>query len=327
MGFREGPTAEVFRDPLHYDNEGGRAVDRCGPLRPASHRVERRTIRLLRILHGMGPGIENWPMIARLILGMLFSILIGGLAFRLGALSSSGWLGAALVGTAVFGFGGWPWALLLIAFFVSASALTQYGLGRKAEAALDFAKGGPRDLGQALANGGIGAGLAILWGLFPHPALWWMFAGSLAAVTADTWATEVGLLSRRSPRRILDGRPVPPGTSGAITLEGTIAGGLGALGIGILAVGLSPVGGSIGMALWVGLSGFLGMLLDSLLGATVQRIYWCERCAKETERPIHRCGQPARPLRGWRWLNNDGVNALAALAGALGMLLWSLAGG
>lgn len=261
--------------------------------------------------------MERW------ILGLALSALVGGLAFRWGALTLDGWLGAVLVGTAILGAGGWPWAFLLIAFFVSASALTRYGSGRKAEAAQAFAKGGRRDLGQALANGGVGAGLALLWGLSPHPALWWMFAGSLAAVTADTWATEVGLLSRRTPRRILDGRPVPPGTSGALTPEGTIAAGLGALMIGVLAVGLSPVGGSPGMALGVGLAGFLGALLDSLLGATVQRVYWCEACGKETERPRHRCGRPARPLRGWAWLNNDGVNALAALAGALlARLLW-----
>ncbi|WP_376789852.1 DUF92 domain-containing protein [Thermoflexus sp.] len=270
----------------------------------------------------MAPGIENGQIAQRLILGLALSGLAGGIAFRLGMLAESGWLGAVLVGTAVFGFGGWPWAVLLIAFFISSSALTHCGSGRKAEVALDFAKGGRRDLGQALANGGVGAMLAILWGFSPHPVFWWMFAGSMAAVTADTWATEVGLLCGRSPWDIWRGKRVPPGTSGAITREGTIAGGLGALGIGLLAVGLSPVGGSLGLALPVGLAGFLGMLLDSLLGATVQRIYWCDRCGKETERRIHRCGQPTRPLRGWKGLNNDGVNALAALAGALSMGLW-----
>jgi len=275
----------------------------------------------------MMAGIENGPLAGRLLLGLLLSGLIGGIAVRAEALSRSGWLGAVLVGTAVFGFGGWPWALLLIAFFTSASALTRSGARWKAAAGRDFAQGGRRNLGQALANGGVGAALAILWGLSPHPALWWMFAGSLAAVTADTWATEVGLLSRRPPRRLLDGRPVPPGTSGAVTGVGTLAGALGAVGIGLLAVGLSPVGGSLGMALAVGLAGGLGMGLDSLLGATVQGVYWCDRCGKETERPVHGCGQPARPLRGWRWLTNDGVNALAALAGALAMGLWSAAGG
>jgi uncharacterized membrane protein len=63
--------------------------------------------------------------------------------------------------------------------------------------------------------------------------------------------------------------------------------------------------------------GLVGSLFDSLLGATVQGIYFCEHCAKETERPIHVCGQAARPLRGWTWLNNDIVNLLASLLGGL----------
>ncbi|WP_299288590.1 DUF92 domain-containing protein [Thermoflexus sp.] len=253
----------------------------------------------------------------RLALGLVLSFGIGGVAYRLEALDRSGWLGAVLVGTAVFGFGGWPWAFLVLAFFISSSALTHYRAGRKAGVAREFAKGGRRDLGQALANGGVGALLALLWALSPHPALWWAFAGSLAAVTADTWATEIGLLSPRPPRRIRDGRPVPPGTSGAISPEGTAAAGIGALGIGLLALLGSPVGGSIEDALLVGMAGLLAALFDSLLGATVQGIYWCDRCGKETERPVHGCGQRTRWLRGWPWLTNDGVNALAALAGAL----------
>jgi uncharacterized membrane protein len=73
--------------------------------------------------------------------------------------------------------------------------------------------------------------------------------------------------------------------------------------------------------------GLVGSLFDSLLGATVQRVYFCDRCRTETESPIHRCGQPARPLRGWAWLNNDVVNFAASLLGglvaaSLAWLLW-----
>jgi uncharacterized membrane protein len=65
------------------------------------------------------------------------------------------------------------------------------------------------------------------------------------------------------------------------------------------------------------ISGFLGSACDSLLGATVQAIYMCDQCGVETERTVHRCGQPTRLSRGWRWLNNDWVNFLASAAGAL----------
>ena len=72
--------------------------------------------------------------------------------------------------------------------------------------------------------------------------------------------------------------------------------------------------------------GLVGSLFDSLLGATVQGMYYCERCAQETESAVHRCGQPARPLRGWGWLNNDVVNLLASLLGGLvaALLAWLL---
>jgi len=262
-------------------------------------------------------------MILRVLLGLLLSGGIGWAGYRLGALTRSGWLGAVLIGTAVFGFGGWPWAFLLLAFFFSASALTRHRSGRKTAAAVDFAQGEGRDLGQALANGGIAALLAAAWALAPQPVLWWAFAGSLAAVTADTWATEVGMLSPRPPRRLWDGARVPPGTSGAISPVGTLAAALGALALGTWAWVLSPVGGPPARIATVGLAGFLGALFDSLLGAIVQGVYWCAACEKETERPVHRCGRPARLRRGWPWVNNDVVNALAALAGALAAALLS----
>ncbi|RME44326.1 MAG: DUF92 domain-containing protein, partial [Chloroflexi bacterium] len=65
-----------------------------------------------------------------------------------------------------------------------------------------------------------------------------------------------------------------------------------------------------------GLGGLAGALFDSLLGASVQRIYWCDVCRKETERMVHTCGEPSRPLRGWSWLDNDVVNFLSSVVGS-----------
>jgi uncharacterized membrane protein len=65
------------------------------------------------------------------------------------------------------------------------------------------------------------------------------------------------------------------------------------------------------------IGGVFGAAFDSLLGASVQAIYYCETCQTETERAVHHCGNHTRPVRGWRWLNNDGVNFLSSVIGAL----------
>jgi len=269
---------------------------------------------------------------SRLAVGLALSLAIGGLAYWRRSLSASGVLGAALVGTVIFGFGGWVRGLLLIAFFLSSSLLSHYHDRRKAALAEKFAKGNRRDLGQTLANGGIAALLALAIGLTGassgfYAALALAFYGALATVNADTWATELGVLARSQPRLLTTGRPVPVGTSGGVTAAGFAAALAGAAFIGAIGFVLIQAAARLSMGVWLlsdwvvvlaaAVSGVLGSTFDSLLGATVQAIYVCDQCGVETERTVHRCGQRTRLLRGWRWLNNDWVNFLASGAGAL----------
>jgi uncharacterized protein (TIGR00297 family) len=172
--------------------------------------------------------------------GFVFSLLVGILGYRRGALSGSGVVGALITGTLIFGLGGWEWGVLLVAFFISSSALSFYRARDKQELAEKFAKGHRRDLGQALANGGVAALLAVLSRLLPLPGGGregvWFFAcaGAMAAVNADTWATELGVLSPHPPRLITTGRRVQVGASGGVTWSGMAASLGGALLIGLL---------------------------------------------------------------------------------------------
>jgi uncharacterized protein (TIGR00297 family) len=261
----------------------------------------------------------------RITLGLLCSIGIGGAAYWRGSLSGSGWLGAILTGTLTFGFGGWAWGLLLITFFVSSSMLSHYKERIKEQRAAEkFAKGGRRDFHQALANGGPGALIALLYGLLGEPAvLLAAFVGIMATVTADTWATELGVLSPHKPRLITNGQTVEPGTSGGITLVGTSAAAVGGLFIGIAMFAfllLNPTTADALSRWWVVLAGLLGglagALLDSLMGATYQAMFRYPS-GKETEKPIGRDGTPNTFVRGWRWLNNDMVNLLSSVGGGL----------
>ncbi|MBI2846058.1 MAG: DUF92 domain-containing protein [Chloroflexi bacterium] len=259
--------------------------------------------------------------IARLLLGLILSIPISYFAYRAGSLSASGILGAVLVGTATFGYGGWSWGLLLIGFFATSSALSQYRAREKEPLAEKFAKGGKRDLAQTIANGGVGAALAVL--NFYFPSQFWIaaFWGSIATASADTWGTELGVLSSRRPRLITTGRQVAVGTSGAVSGLGLLASLGGALAMAVFEIFLFWSLGpqiTLGMGSAAIISGFAGSLIDSLLGATVQVVYWCPLDEVETERfPTHNCGTPTIYYRGWKWLNNDGVNFLATLCGSI----------
>jgi uncharacterized protein (TIGR00297 family) len=254
----------------------------------------------------------------QILLGLSLGVIIGIAAFRAGALSRSGAWMAALTGGLIFGLGGLPWAALLLTFFISSSALSRAFARRKESLGDTFAKSSQRDHGQVLANGGLGALLAVVHALAPEsPWPWIAFTGAMAAVNADTWATELGVLSPFPPRLITNGKPVERGASGGVTLAGYLAvlGGSALIGLG--AIFFSPETSPPLLMGSVMLAGLAGSTFDSFLGATVQAIYTCPSCRKETERyPRHRCGTETVIARGWPWMNNDMVNFACSLAGA-----------
>jgi len=255
----------------------------------------------------------------QLAIGILLGVLISLAAWRAGSLSRSGAIAAAITGGLIFGLGGLPWATLLLTFFISSSALSKAFKARKLAISEKFAKGSQRDWGQVLANGGLGTVLVVIQALFPEQIWpWVVYAGAMATVNADTWATELGVLNPRWPRLMTNGRPVEPGTSGAISLYGMLATLGGAALVGLAGAAFSPAGERLSLGLAAILGGVCGSLFDSLLGATVQAIYRCPQCDKETERhPIHTCGAETVQIRGWKWLNNELVNFIASVVGSL----------
>ena len=264
-------------------------------------------------------GNEVTMDLMQLFYALVFSAIVVALAYWRGSLSRSGALGALIVGTLTFGFGGWQWGVLLGVFFVSSSLLSHFKEEEKKAAAEKFDKGHRRDMGQVLANGGLGAVLATLSAFVPEtavPAATWfyLFLGVMATVTADTWATELGTLSKQPPRLITNGKIVEVGTSGGVSLLGTAVSLAGGLVIGLVA-GLITEYSLLITSLGGALGGLAGSLVDSLLGATVQQIYYSDARQKETEKKVELDGTPNRPLRGWSWMNNDMVNLISSLVG------------
>src|SRR5512133_595037 len=132
----------------------------------------------------------------QIFFGLLLAILVAYLAYRVHSLNRSGAVAATIVGTIIFGLGGLPWAILLMVFFITSSGLSRAFKNRKRGLDEKFSKGHERDAGQVFGNGGIATFFAALHFFFPASPLPWLgFAASLAAVNADTWATELGVLN------------------------------------------------------------------------------------------------------------------------------------
>lgn len=249
----------------------------------------------------------------RAALGFVLAAAIAAAARRARALSASGAVAAALLGTAAVA-AGWDWGALLVAFFVASSLLSHLRREDKAAAAGIAAKGNERDAAQVLANGALFALAALGYAYAPGAGWQAIGGGALAAATADTWSTEIGMLAPHPPRSVITLRPVSAGTSGGVTLLGLLAGVLGASFIQVVAV---LVRWPFRAAVAILAGGVAGTVADSLCGALVQERRWCDACGVATERRVHRCGQPTRIVGGIPRLDNDAVNALATLTGAL----------
>jgi uncharacterized protein (TIGR00297 family) len=245
------------------------------------------------------------------------SIILGYGAFKLKSLSISGGLGAFLLGVFMFGMGSWHTMLPLIGFFVLSSILSKIA-DRQSKKDIISSKGSQRDIVQVYANGGIPLIFTIAWYLtgFTIEWLYWAFLASLASATADTWETEIGSFSKSLPLNILTWKRVPKGFSGGISFLGTSGGVLGAAIIVSIAALMGFTTWDITLISLIIIAGFLGSIVDSILGASIQAKFKCEVCGKPTER-IHHCHEETRHVSGILWLDNDWVNVAGSLSGGL----------
>ena len=207
----------------------------------------------------------------QLLAALIVTVLFTALAYALGMVSRSGALGGFVVGTAIYASLGLRGFAVLALFVVGGSLLTRLGYGRKQSSGTAEARRGRRGAKNALANCGVAVACGLLYALTSSEALAAAFVASLGAAFADTAESEVGQLYGRAPRLITTLREVPPGTDGAGSIPGTLAGIAAAaltatLG---LALGLIAVPGA---ALLVALAAFLGTVADSLLGALAPRV-------------------------------------------------------
>ena len=206
-------------------------------------------------------------VLAALVVTACFALL----AYALGMVSRGGALGGFVVGAVIYTCLGPQGFAILALFVVGGSLLTRFGYGRKRRSGTAEAGEGRRGAKNALANCGVAVVCALLNALTSLDVFAVAFVASLGAAFADTAESEVGQLYGRAPRLITTLRRVSPGTDGAISLPGTLAGLVAAALTATLGFALGLVA-SPGLILLVALAAFLGTVVDSLVGAIALRV-------------------------------------------------------
>jgi uncharacterized protein (TIGR00297 family) len=206
---------------------------------------------------------------ARVAVAIALNAAVAAAGYAARTVTLAGAIGGAVIGIAIYASLGWQGWTLLFVTFIAASVASRTGLARKQRLGIAEERGGRRGPGNAIANTGVAAIAAVLAGLDVHPdAARLAFVAALVTGGSDTIASEIGKAIGRHTVSITTLRPVPPGTSGAMSIEGTLAGVAGALGLGALAAAL-------GIAPWTALAPIVigataGSLLESWLGATLE---------------------------------------------------------
>lgn len=250
--------------------------------------------------------------------------VVGALSYRFKLLTVSGVISSFMLGLPIIVFGGWAWLAIVLVFFILAMFFTKLDYGYRKEK-MGPANGVIRAWRNVFANGGVATLFALAEGVKPFDIFLAGFVGAMGTATADTLATEVGLLYPHNPRLITNlKQSVRPGTSGAISPLGEIAMVFGSFAIGLTAWVLRLGNWSLMEIMLVVISSsIIGSTVDSFLGATIQAKYECSNCGKTVEGKMH-CGKPSRYVKGVRAIDNNAINFIGTLTGSITAMVFAL---
>lgn len=191
----------------------------------------------------------------------------GGLAWLLRFVSTSGYVGGAIIGTVILAMGGWGLYLLLWLFFILSSLATLLGYREKEQMGGAQAEGGRRGAKHAVANCLLPLLAILLLGSTDgaDTLMAVFYCGAFATALGDTLSSELGQLFGRSPFMPTTFRKVPAGTVGAVSIEGTLYGMAGVILFGAIAYALGALPGNLVPAVIIG--GWIGFYAESYIGA------------------------------------------------------------
>lgn len=269
--------------------------------------------------------ISLLPLNVSLIIAFSGLALAAYFAWYKHAVTTEGALAGLGLGTVIYIGTGMGGLLVLAAFFISSTMVSRIKQEQKERLGLRMVheKGDRRDAIQVFANGGVGMLSSVLYAVTGNQLFLIALLVSFASATADTWASELGVLNRGKPRSIINLKPIEPGLSGGVSPFGFAASLIGSLIISILVFVVAPIQAlkALGPIL---IGGFMGALFDSFLGATLQAQYRCAKTGRLVERP-YTCNIKNTLIRGFPWINNDMVNFLSILLATVAASSWYIA--
>lgn len=258
----------------------------------------------------------QWPLpIIILTAGMA---LIAFVAYSMKSLTVGGAVSAFFMGLIILWTLGFAGFFLFFLFFISCTVVGKISKSiRSGYSSKEVAekKGHTRDFMQVLANGLMATIAALIWTFSFETKALIMFGAVVAEATSDTFAGEIGRLSKKQPVSIINFKPVPKGLSGGVTALGTVAALLSSALIALFWY-LWFYDVTVLQAVLVGALGFAGCILDSVLGAGVQGIYYDPK-AKQFSEENEKDGRKLELSRGIRWVDNDVVNLMSNIFSGL----------
>jgi len=253
----------------------------------------------------------NPSLINSIFSGLLLGAVAGYASYKLKFLTKDGAVSAFLLAAFVYGYGGWKWTVPILTFFILSSLISKARKKKNKKVDDYFDKSGTRDYMQVLANGGLAGSLVLVYYIYKVEVVYYAYLVFIAAACADTWSTEIGNYFRGKTVSIVSLKPVHPGVSGGVSLQGSIGGFAGAAAVLLSVYPWIDFNYFLPLLLF----GFMGTVTDSIIGATLQRHFKCTNCGIITERKNH-CNTPASVHSGLGFIDNDTVNLLSCSVSA-----------
>ncbi len=243
-----------------------------------------------------------------LIISISLSLLLALFGYIKKAMTNSALLLAFLFTFLITYYGGISSYLILVTVFLGTVIASKIRKNERLKININtIEKYGQKDIYEIIANVGVGTILIILYKFLQNELLLVIYASIMAESLADSLASDIGVLSHKRPINIITLKRSEPGLSGNISLLGLASSFIGSLIIGLI---FTTFTFNIKYLIIITLSGFLGAIFDSVLGATIQVKYKCCACQKITEKKMH-CQKKTKYYKGIKAINNDLVNLLS----------------